>query len=139
MTDAALRMGENLTYQSAGTVEFLFDDETGDFFFLEVNTRLQVEHPVTEAITGIDLVREQLKISSGKRISFTQESLKTKGHAIEARLYAEDPANDFLPATGEILAFFPSKETNIRWDSGVEKGSFVGVEFDPMLAKVISH
>ena len=84
-------------------------------------------------------MREQLKISSGKRISFTQESLKTKGHAIEARLYAEDPANDFLPATGEILAFFPSKETNIRWDSGVEKGSFVGVEFDPMLAKVISH
>ena len=139
MTDAALRMGENLTYQSAGTVEFLFDDETGDFFFLEVNTRLQVEHPVTEAITGIDLVREQLKVSSGERISFTQESLKTRGHAIEARLYAEDPANDFLPATGEILAFFPSKETNIRWDSGVEKGSFVGVEFDPMLAKVISH
>ncbi|MBL90049.1 MAG: carbamoyl-phosphate synthase L chain ATP-binding protein [Actinobacteria bacterium] len=139
MAEAALRMGENLAYQSAGTVEFLFDDETGDFFFLEVNTRLQVEHPVTEAITGIDLVREQLRVSSGERISFTQEDLKVEGHAIEARLYAEDPAKDFLPATGKILAFSPSDETNIRWDSGVEKGSFVGVEFDPMLAKVISH
>ena len=139
ITDAALRMGESLAYQSAGTVEFLLDDETGDFFFLEVNTRLQVEHPVTEVITGIDLVREQLKISSGEAISFTQKSLIPKGHAIEARLYAEDPSRDFLPATGEILAFSPPEEPDVRWDSGVEKGSFVGVEFDPMLAKVISH
>ena len=139
ITDAALRMGESLAYQSAGTVEFLLDDETGDFFFLEVNTRLQVEHPVTEVITGIDLVREQLKISSGEAISFTQKSLIPKGHAIEARLYAEDPSRDFLPATGEILAFSPPDEPDVRWDSGVEKGSFVGVEFDPMLAKVISH
>ena len=139
ITDAALRMGESLAYQSAGTVEFLLDDETGDFFFLEVNTRLQVEHPVTEVITGIDLVREQLKISSGEAISFTQESLIPKGHAVEARLYAEDPSKDFLPATGEILAFSPPEEPDVRWDSGVEKGSFVGVEFDPMLAKVISH
>ena len=139
ITDAALRMGESLAYQSAGTVEFLLDDETGDFFFLEVNTRLQVEHPVTEAITGIDLVREQLKISSGEAISFTQESLIPKGHAVEARLYAEDPSKDFLPATGEILAFSPPEEPDVRWDSGVEKGSFVGVEFDPMLAKVISR
>ena len=139
ITEAALRMGETLEYQSAGTVEFLFDDETGDFFFLEVNTRLQVEHPVTEAITGIDLVREQLKISSGEIVSFTQEGLKVEGHAIEARLYAEDPVNDFLPATGRILAFSPLNGNNVRWDSGVEKGSFVGVEYDPMLAKVISH
>ena len=139
VTDAALRIGESLAYQSAGTVEFLLDDETGDFFFLEVNTRLQVEHPVTEATTGIDLVREQLKISSGEAVSFTQESLVSKGHAIEARLYAEDPSKEFLPATGEVLAFSPSKEPSVRWDSGVEKGSFVGVEFDPMLAKVISH
>jgi len=139
ITDAALRMGESLAYQSAGTVEFLLDDETGDFFFLEVNTRLQVEHPVTEAITGIDLVREQLKISSGEAVSFTQESLVPKGHAVEARLYAEDPSKDFLPATGKILAFSPPEEPYVRWDSGVEKGSFVGVEFDPMLAKVISH
>ena len=139
ITEAALRMGETLEYQSAGTVEFLFDDETGDFFFLEVNTRLQVEHPVTEAITGIDLVREQLRISSGEIVSFTQEGLKVEGHAIEARLYAEDPVNDFLPATGRILAFSPLNGNNVRWDSGVEKGSFVGVEYDPMLAKVISH
>ena len=139
ITEAALRMGETLEYQSAGTVEFLFDDETGDFFFLEVNTRLQVEHPVTEAITGIDLVREQLRISSGEIVSFTQEGLKVEGHAIEARLYAEDPVNDFLPATGTILAFSPLNGNNVRWDSGVEKGSFVGVEYDPMLAKVISH
>ena len=139
ITEAALRMGETLEYQSAGTVEFLFDDETEDFFFLEVNTRLQVEHPVTEAITGIDLVREQLRISSGEIVSFTQEGLKVEGHAIEARLYAEDPVNDFLPATGRILAFSPLNGNNVRWDSGVEKGSFVGVEYDPMLAKVISH
>ena len=139
ITDAALRIGKSLAYQSAGTVEFLLDDKTGDFFFLEVNTRLQVEHPVTEAITGVDLVREQLKISSGQAISFTQESLSSKGHAVEARLYAEDPSKDFLPATGEILAFSPSEEPDVRWDSGVEKNSFVSVEFDPMLAKVISH
>ena len=139
ITDAALRIGKSLAYQSAGTVEFLLDDKTGDFFFLEVNTRLQVEHPVTEAITGVDLVREQLKISSGQAISFTQDSLSSKGHAVEARLYAEDPSEDFLPATGEILAFSPSEEPDVRWDSGVEKNSFVGVEFDPMLAKVISH
>ena len=139
ITDAALRIGKSLAYQSAGTVEFLLDEKTGDFFFLEVNTRLQVEHPVTEAITGVDLVREQLKISSGQAISFTQDSLSSKGHAVEARLYAEDPSEDFLPATGEILAFSPSEEPDVRWDSGVEKNSFVGVEFDPMLAKVISH
>ena len=139
ITDAALRMGESLAYQSAGTVEFLLDDETGDFFFLEVNTRLQVEHPVTEAITGIDLVREQLKISSGEAISFTQDNLISKGHAVEARLYAEDPSEEFLPSTGKILAFSPPEEPDVRWDSGIEKGSFVGVEFDPMLAKVISH
>ena len=139
ITDAALRMGKSLAYQSAGTVEFLLDDETGDFFFLEVNTRLQVEHPVTEAVTGIDLVREQIKISSGEAVSFTQEDLVPIGHAVEARLYAEDPSKEFLPATGEILAFSPPKEPDVRWDSGVEKGSFVGVEFDPMLAKVISH
>ncbi|MDP6895078.1 MAG: biotin carboxylase N-terminal domain-containing protein [Acidimicrobiales bacterium] len=139
ITDAALRMGKSLAYQSAGTVEFLLDDETGDFFFLEVNTRLQVEHPVTEAVTGIDLVREQIKISSGEAVSFTQEDLVPIGHAVEARLYAEDPSKEFLPATGEILAFSPPEEPDVRWDSGVEKGSFVGVEFDPMLAKVISH
>ena len=139
ITDAALRMGKSLAYQSAGTVEFLLDDETGDFFFLEVNTRLQVEHPVTEAVTGIDLVREQIKISSGEAVSFNQEDLVPIGHAVEARLYAEDPSKEFLPATGEILAFSPPKEPDVRWDSGVEKGSFVGVEFDPMLAKVISH
>ncbi|MEC7909194.1 MAG: biotin carboxylase N-terminal domain-containing protein [Actinomycetota bacterium] len=139
ITDAALRMGKSLAYQSAGTVEFLLDDKTGDFFFLEVNTRLQVEHPVTEAVTGIDLVREQIKISSGEAVSFTQEDLVPTGHAVEARLYAEDPSKEFLPATGEILAFSPPKEPDVRWDSGVEKGSFVGVEFDPMLAKVISH
>ena len=138
ITEAALRMGETLEYQSAGTVEFLFDDETGDFFFLEVNTRLQVEHPVTEAITGIDLVREQLRISSGEIVSFTQEGLKVEGHAIEARLYAEDPVNDFLPATGRILAFSPLNGNNVRWDSGVEKGYKVGTDFDPMLSKVIS-
>jgi propionyl-CoA carboxylase alpha chain len=139
MGDAALRLARALGYRSAGTVEFLVDDATQEFFFLEVNTRLQVEHPVTEEVTGIDLVREQLRIAAGERLGYGQQAITFRGHAIEARLYAEDPAAGFLPATGTLAAFAPAPEPEVRWDSGVEAGSVVGLEFDPMLAKVVAH
>ncbi|MBW2242034.1 MAG: ATP-grasp domain-containing protein [Deltaproteobacteria bacterium] len=139
MGNAALRLAETLHYQSAGTVEFLLDDDTGEFFFLEVNTRLQVEHPVTEAVTGIDLVREQLRIARGESLGYGQDDVCFNGSAVEARLYAEDPANDFLPETGQLVAFAPAASPAVRWDSGVVEGTVVGTEFDPMLAKVIAH
>ncbi len=139
MGEAALRLARALRYRSAGTVEFLVDDDSGEFFFLEVNTRLQVEHPVTEAVTGIDLVREQLRIARGEPLGYAQESIQFDGAAIEVRLYAEDPAADFLPATGRLVAFEPAPEPAIRWDSGVAPGSVVGTDFDPMLAKAIAH
>jgi len=139
MGDAALRLGRALDYRSAGTVEFLLDDESGEFFFLEVNTRLQVEHPVTEAVTGIDLVREQLRVAAGEPLDLHQADVRWTGAAIEARLYAESPANGFLPATGTLLAFEPCERPRLRWDSGVETGSRIGTAFDPMLAKVIAH
>jgi len=138
MGDAALRLASALGYRSAGTVEFLLDDDTGEFFFLEVNTRLQVEHPVTEAVTGIDLVREQLRIAAGEPLGYAQADVGFDGAAIEARLYAEDPANDFLPATGTLVAFEPAADPAVRWDSGVATGSVIGTQFDPMLAKVIA-
>ena len=139
MGDAALRLAREMGYRSAGTVEFLVDDETGEFFFLEVNTRLQVEHPVTEAVTGIDLVREQLRIARGEALGYGQEAITAEGWAIEARLYAEDPANGFLPAIGTLVAYEEASEPAVRWDSGVERGTVVGTDFDPMLAKVIAH
>jgi propionyl-CoA carboxylase alpha chain len=138
MGEAALRLARALSYQSAGTVEFLVDDDTGEFFFLEVNTRLQVEHPVTEAVTGIDLVREQLRIAAGEPLGYTQADVDFSGAAIEARLYAEDPANEFLPETGTLVAFEPAADPEVRWDSGVVHGSVIGTQFDPMLAKVIA-
>ncbi len=139
MGDAALRLAASLRYRSAGTVEFLVDDETGAFYFLEVNTRLQVEHPVTEEVTGRDLVRDQLRIAMGRPLGYGQQDVTFQGHAIEARLYAEDPANDFLPAIGTLDAFAPSDDPALRWDAGVEAGSVIGVDFDPMIAKVIAH
>jgi propionyl-CoA carboxylase alpha chain len=139
MGEAALRLARELGYRSAGTVEFLLDDDSGDFFFLEVNTRLQVEHPVTEMVTGIDLVREQLRIAAGEPLGYEQSDITFSGSAIEARLYAEDPANEFLPAIGTLAAFAPAPTPAVRWDSGVAAGSLVGTDFDPMLAKVIAH
>jgi propionyl-CoA carboxylase alpha chain len=139
MGDAALRLARALGYHSAGTVEFLLDDESGEYFFLEVNTRLQVEHPVTEAVTGIDLVREQLRIAQGEPLGWRQEDVHFRGAAIEARLYAEDPAADFLPAAGTLVAFEPAAAPEVRWDAGVVGGSVVRTDFDPMLAKVIAH
>ena len=139
MGEAALAHARHMGYESAGTVEFLVDDDTHEFFFLEVNTRLQVEHPVTEEVTGIDLVREQLRIAGGEELGYDQDSITWSGSAIEVRLYAEDPSNGFLPATGTLAAYRPALEPAVRWDSGVEEGSVVGVDFDPMLAKVIAH
>jgi propionyl-CoA carboxylase alpha chain len=138
MGEAALRLAHGLAYQSAGTVEFLVDDDTGEFFFLEVNTRLQVEHPVTEGVTGIDLVRAQLRIADGEPLDFSQDEIDFDGSAIEARLYAENPAGGFLPATGRLDAYHPADEPEVRWDTGVEEGSVIGTDFDPMLAKVIA-
>jgi len=139
MGEAALKLAKKLKYESAGTVEFLVDDKTGEFWFLEVNTRLQVEHPVTEATTGIDIVHEQLRIARGENLGYYQEDIDWYGSAIEARLYAEDPRNDFLPATGTLIAYEPNSEVEARWDSGVEEGSVIGTEFDPMIAKVICY
>ena len=139
MGEAALKLARKLKYESAGTVEFLVDDKTGEFWFLEVNTRLQVEHPVTEATTGIDIVHEQLRIARGEMLGYFQEDIDWYGSAIEARLYAEDPANDFLPATGTLIAYKPDPEIESRWDSGVEQGSVIGTDFDPMIAKVICY
>lgn len=139
MGEAALRLARALGYHSAGTVEFLVDDDSGEFFFLEVNTRLQVEHPVTEAVTGIDLVREQLRIAGGEPLGYGQEDITFTGSAIEVRLYAEDPTTGFLPATGTLAAFAPATSPAVRWDSGVATGSVIGTSFDPMLAKVIAH
>jgi propionyl-CoA carboxylase alpha chain len=138
MGAAAVDAARAIGYRSAGTVEFVLDGD-GAFWFLEVNTRLQVEHPVTEAVTGLDLVREQLRIAAGLALSVTQEDLHLDGHAIEARLYAEDPAAGFLPATGTLVDWSPAADPPVRWDSGVEVGSVVGVEWDPMLAKVVAH
>jgi propionyl-CoA carboxylase alpha chain len=137
MGAAAVAAGQAIGYASAGTVEFLVDG--GDFWFLEVNTRLQVEHPVTEAITGLDLVREQLRIAEGETLGYGQDDLSINGHAIEVRLYAEDPANDFLPSPGTVEVWEPSTAATARFDSGVESGTVVGTAFDPMLAKVIVH
>ena len=139
MGEAALRLAKSLGYQSAGTVEFLVDDDTREFFFLEVNTRLQVEHPVTEEVTGLDLVREQLRIAEGQPLGWTQDDVTFRGHAIEVRLYAEDPASGFLPVVGTVVAFEPASAPAVRWESGVEVGSVVGVHYDPMLAKVVAH
>ena len=139
MGEAAIKLAKIIKYKSAGTVEFLFDDNTEEFWFLEVNTRLQVEHPVTEEVTGVDLVCEQIRIARGDELSFKQDDIVFNGHSIEARLYAENPANDFLPETGTLLAFEQDYDVEARWDSGVESGSIVGTDFDPMLAKVISH
>ncbi len=135
MGQAALDAVRAIDYHSAGTVEFLLSGQ--EFFFLEVNTRLQVEHPVTEAITGLDLVREQIRIAEGETLGYSQADLKIDGHAIEARLCAENPAQDFLPSPGRVEVWQPVDGDGVRFDSGIESGSEIAIEFDPMIAKVI--
>jgi len=137
MGAAAVAAAQTLGYRSAGTVEFLLDGE--EFWFLEVNTRLQVEHPITEEITGLDLVREQLRLAEGEELGYGQDELAITGHAIEARIYAEDPANDFLPAPGTIAVWAKSSSGSARYDTGVVSGTQVSQQFDPMIAKVIVH
>ncbi|WP_419945456.1 acetyl/propionyl/methylcrotonyl-CoA carboxylase subunit alpha [Candidatus Poriferisodalis sp.] len=139
MGGAAVAAVRAIGYHSAGTVEFLLEGRGDDaeFWFLEVNTRLQVEHPVTEAITGLDLVREQIRIAAGEELGYGQDDLAIEGHAVEARLYAEDPAHEFLPQVGTVELWAPAADPPARFDSGIEVGSVVGTEFDPMLAKAV--
>ncbi|WP_330564250.1 acetyl/propionyl/methylcrotonyl-CoA carboxylase subunit alpha [Pseudomonas yamanorum] len=138
MGEAAVRAAEAIGYVGAGTVEFLLDAR-GEFFFMEMNTRLQVEHPVTEAITGLDLVAWQIRVAQGEPLPMTQEQVPLLGHAIEVRLYAEDPANDFLPATGHLALYRESTPgPGRRVDSGVEQGDSVSPFYDPMLGKLIA-
>ncbi len=139
MCEAALRAAQSVGYTNAGTVEFILDAHTGDFFFLEMNTRLQVEHPVTEAVTDVDLVQMQLRIAAGEPLPFRQSDLYQRGHAIECRIYAEDPAAGFLPSTGDLLCVQPPNAPHIRVDSGVRTGDTISIHYDPMIAKLIAH
>jgi len=141
MGDAAVAAARAVQYRNAGTVEFLLegDGEHARFYFLEMNTRLQVEHPVTEAVTGVDLVRAQLEIASGGRLPWSQQSLAQRGHAIECRIYAEDPSAGFLPQAGRLALYREPSGPGIRVDSGVVEGGDVPVTYDPMLAKLVVH
>jgi propionyl-CoA carboxylase alpha chain len=125
-------------YTSTGTVEFLVDDQL-NFYFLEMNTRLQVEHPVTEMITGIDLVEEQIKIARGEKLGFTQDDLSINGHSLELRVYAEDPLDDFLPSIGTLTKYSKPQGEGIRVDDGYEEGMTIPVFYDPMIAKLVTH
>ncbi|MDQ3073870.1 MAG: acetyl-CoA carboxylase biotin carboxylase subunit [Bacteroidota bacterium] len=138
MGESAVRIAKACQYTGAGTVEFLMDEHMG-FYFLEMNTRLQVEHPVTEMITGIDLVKEQVRIARGEPLTFTQNDLAINGHALELRIYAEDPANNFLPDTGTLATYRPPDGPGIRTDSGYEEGMEIPVHYDPMIAKLVVH
>lgn len=138
MGEAAVNAARACDYVGAGTVEFLLTPEK-DFYFLEMNTRLQVEHPVTEMTTGIDLVAWQLRIAQGEALPMTQSQVPLDGHAMEVRLYAEDPAKDFLPQTGDIIAYHPPTDTGIRVDHGLQAGASISSFYDPMLAKVIAY
>jgi acetyl-CoA carboxylase biotin carboxylase subunit len=137
MGEAAVRLAKEAGYTNAGTVEFLVDAGR-NFYFLEVNTRLQVEHPVTEMVTGLDLVKLQIRIAAGEPLPFTQQDVKLSGHAVECRLYAEDPSNQFFPSPGTILSRRAPSGPGIRLDDGVYEGFAVSTEYDPMLGKLIS-
>jgi geranyl-CoA carboxylase alpha subunit len=138
MGEAALKAGRAVNYVGAGTVEFLLDAR-GQFYFLEMNTRLQVEHPVTELITGLDLVAWQLHVAEGLPLPLRQEQVQLSGHAMEVRLYAEDPAHGFLPQTGRITAWEPALQSGVRIDHGLIEGQTVSPFYDPMLGKIIAH
>jgi acetyl-CoA carboxylase biotin carboxylase subunit len=138
MGECAVNVGKACDYVGAGTVEFLLD-ENKNFYFLEMNTRLQVEHPVTEMITGLDLVKEQIKIARGEKLSFNQEDLKIKGHSVEVRVYAEDPANNFLPDIGKLVTYKRPQGLGVRVDDGFEEGMDIPIYYDPMIAKLVTH
>lgn len=137
MTDAALALAEAVGYVSAGTVEFVVTPER-DFFFLEMNTRLQVEHPITELVTGVDIAAWQIRLAAGEPLTFSQEDLRQQGHALECRVYAEDPAHNFLPSIGEIAFYRRPAGPGVRVDDGIEAGTQVSPYYDPMLGKVIT-
>ena len=139
MGQAAVAAAKAVGYHNAGTVEFIVDPDTREFYFLEMNTRLQVEHPVTELVTGIDLVHWQLRVASGEPFPFEQSHFSQRGHAIECRVYAEDPTNGFLPSTGTLLQFVEPRGPGIRVDSGFAAGDQVTHFYDPLLAKLIVH
>ncbi|WP_259069352.1 acetyl-CoA carboxylase biotin carboxylase subunit [Mucilaginibacter sp. X4EP1] len=138
MGKCAVDVARSVNYTGAGTVEFIMDENL-NFYFLEMNTRLQVEHPVTELITGIDLVKEQIKIARGEAISFKQEELEIKGHAIELRVYAEDPDNSFLPDIGTLQTYITPKGPGVRVDDGFEQGMEIPIYYDPMIAKLVTY
>ncbi len=138
MGECAKDVARSCNYIGAGTVEFLVDENL-DFYFLEMNTRLQVEHPVTELITGVDLVKEQIRIALGEELSFKQEDLRIHGHAIESRVYAEDPANNFLPDIGTLTRYVRPQGTGVRVDDGFEQGMEIPIYYDSMIAKLVVH
>lgn len=138
MGEAAVAVAKSVDYTGAGTVEFLLDEQ-GDFYFMEMNTRLQVEHPVTEMITGLDLVKLQIRVAEGEKLPFKQEDLRINGHAIEIRVYAEDPANNFLPDIGRLVTYRPPQGPGVRVDDGFEEGMDIPIHYDPMIAKLITH
>lgn len=135
MTETAVNIAKHIGYEGAGTLEFMVDKH-GSFYFLEMNTRLQVEHPVTEMVTGLDLVEWQIRVAQGEALPLKQEAIKQNGHAIEVRLYAEDPENNFLPTTGKIMHIGQSDASHVRLDSGYADGNSVSINYDPMLAKL---
>lgn len=137
MGDAAVRAARAVDYVGAGTVEFLFED--GEFFFLEMNTRVQVEHPITELITGVDIVAWQLRVASGEALAFGQADVTVNGHAIECRLTSEDPYRGFLPSTGRVTHLRVPTGPGVRWDGGIEEGFEVSLHYDPLLAKLVVH
>lgn len=137
MGKCAVDVARACNYSGAGTVEFLLD-ENRNFYFLEMNTRLQVEHPVTEMITGIDLVKEQIRVARGEKLSFKQEDLKINGHSVEVRVYAEDPTNNFLPDIGKLVTYRRPQGTGIRVDDGMEEGMDIPIYYDPMIAKLVT-
>ena len=139
MGNAAVAAAKAVNYYNAGTIEFIVDPDTHNFYFLEMNTRLQVEHPVTELVTGLDLVHWQIRVANGERFPFDQAHFTQRGHAIECRIYAEDPANGFLPSTGRLLQYIEPRGPGIRVDSGFVAGDDVTHFYDPLLAKLIVH
>lgn len=138
MGEAAVKVAASCDYIGAGTVEFLLDEDK-NFYFLEMNTRLQVEHPVTEFITGLDLVEMQIRVARGEQLPFKQEDLNIQGHAIELRIYAEDPLDDFMPSVGNLETYKLPEGDGVRVDNGIEEGMDVPIYYDPMLAKLITH
>jgi acetyl-CoA carboxylase, biotin carboxylase subunit len=138
MGEAAVKVARSCDYVGAGTVEFLLDEQM-NFYFMEMNTRLQVEHPVTEMITGLDLVKLQIQVARGEKLPFRQEDLSINGHAVEVRVYAEDPTNGFLPDIGTLTTYRPPQGPGVRVDDGFEEGMTIPIHYDPMIAKLITH